>query len=112
MVREKTIIVGIMSNMSTMMTYIASAQFGILIFNDSYGEDQASKNYISNQISLYFLFSNLTVLFLSLGLGYLMDKIKNWKMIFFFHLLLITSIILFTMNAPTVERIYSADGLH
>ena len=75
-------------------------------------EDQASKDYISNKLSIYFLISNLCVLVPSLGLGYLMDKIQVWKMVFIGHVLLTVSITLFALNAPTKERIYSSTGLH
>ena len=94
--------------MSSLMTYLATVQFGTLIFNDSYKDDQASKDYISGKLSIYFLISNLSVVLPAIGLGLLLDRVKVWKMVFMFHLLFFASILLFIFYAPNEENIYSS----
>ena len=52
---EKCIIVSMISGMSLSMTFISSAQFATIIFNESYQKDQASKDYISDRLTIYLL---------------------------------------------------------
>ena len=81
--QEKTIIVAMFSGMATMMTLISSMQYGILIFNQSYQKDDASKDYISNRISLYLITGQVTVLILAPVIGFfVMDNFKQWKIVF------------------------------
>ena len=43
----------------------------------------------------------------ALGFGLLMDLIKVWKLVFVFHILSLTSLILFAFYSPTETRIYN-----
>lgn len=52
---DLVIVVGLFSSFSTLMCYISSLQYGVLIFNQAYTDDDASKDYISNRISLALL---------------------------------------------------------
>ena len=92
------------------MTYISTLQYGPIIFKDSYKTDDDSKNYIADRISLYFLISYLVVLFPSLLLGYILDRVKNWKVLAIFQCLLLGSLTLFVLNTPLQDHIYSVDN--
>lgn len=81
---EKGILVGSFAGACGMMSYLSAVNFGTNAFNDLYQTDEASKKYISDQISLYFLISHMCVLIPCLFYGYLLDKVRNWKMVFVF----------------------------
>ena len=81
---QKGIIVGAFANSTTIMAYIAAVNYGTNTFNDLYQDDEASKTYISDKLSLYFLISHLCVLIPCLFYGYLLDRVSNWKMVLIF----------------------------
>ena len=45
------------SSVANLMSYICTLQYGTLIFKQAYVDDKASKDYISNRLSLAFLSS-------------------------------------------------------
>ena len=92
------------------MTYISTLQYGPIIFKDSYNTTDESKDYISDRISLYFLISYLIVLFPSLLLGYILDRVKNWKVLVLFQSLLLAFLTLFVVFTPYDDHIYSVDN--
>ena len=81
---EKGILVGSFASAVSMMTYLSCVNFGANTFNDLYQTDEASKKYISDQISLYFLISHMCVLIPCIFYGYLLDKVRNWVMVLVF----------------------------
>ena len=107
LVEEKCIMVGIISNMATLMTFISAVQYGTLIFNQAYEDNTASQDYISDKLSVYFLISQLSVLIPAIGFGLIMDYIKVWKLVFLFHCLSLVSLVLFVIYTPTQEQVYN-----
>ena len=71
-----------------------------------------SKDYIADKISLYFLISYLVVLFPSLLLGYILDRVKNWKVLAIFQSLLLVFLTLFVVFTPEEDHVYSFNGKH
>ena len=88
------------------MTYISTLQYGPIIFKDSYKTDDDSKDYIADRISIYFLISYLVVLFPCLILGYILDRVKNWKVLAIFQTLLLGFLTLFVVFTPSEDHIY------
>jgi len=52
---EKSILVAMFTAIGQSMTMISSMQFGTIIFNEEYAKDDASKDYISDRLSIYLL---------------------------------------------------------
>lgn len=98
------------SNFASLMSYICILEFGTLAFNQSYMKDDASKDYISDELSIYFLIAQVSCLIPALGFGYLMDVLKVWKMILMFHVLNIVCIALFAAYTPDEKHIYNEDN--
>ena len=73
-------------------------------------DDKASEDYISNRLSLYYLISHIIVLSSAFFVGYILDKVMVWKILFAFQILLTISVAVFTIAIPLGDGIYSASG--
>ena len=107
---EKALIVSAFSSFSSIMVLIAANEYGTLIFNSSYEKDEASKNYISNRLSIWFIIAQGVVICSVIFIGYITDKVKVWKMVLLFHVLLCIAITLFICYAPNETNIYSSNN--
>lgn len=91
-----------------MMMYISTVQYGTLILKQSYAEDTASKDYISDQLSLYFLIAQLSGLAPALLFGLIIDRTKVWRFFLLWHCFMLASLIIFINYVPGDKHIYNS----
>ena len=76
-------------------------------------DNDESKDYISNKLSLYLLTSHLICIAAGILLGFYLDRIKKiWPMLALAHICLITFLVLFICYTPTQDDIYSKTNHH
>ena len=73
-------------------------------------EDEDSKDYIANKLSVYSLINQFITLADSLTLGIIADRFTLWKMALITHILLILSVTLFVSYVPQGKHIYTSDS--
>ena len=63
-------------------------------------------------LSLYFLIGNLVSLIPTIAFFFILDKVKNWKIVAVVLAANITFVALFVSFTPTEDHVYDKDGQH
>lgn len=63
---------------------------------------------MSDRLSIYLLTGQLTILFASVGIGFVMDKVMVWKALLFCHALLVLATSLFVAYTPNEDDVFSS----
>jgi len=79
------------------MSSIASYTYGPLLIQDTYGEDKQSQ--ADDAISLIIMLSNILIIPLALGFGWLLDRTHRWKILAFNTLVVVASLILMIISS-------------
>jgi MFS family permease len=84
------------------MSSIASYTYGPLLIQDTYGEDEQSQ--ADDAISLIIMLSNILIIPLALGFGWLLDRTHRWKILAFNTLLVVACLILMIISSRYKEQ--------
>ena len=80
---------------------ICNMQFGNILFNDIYAEDDKSDDYYKNSLSLQLIIVQVIVIPLTVGLGAILDRVKIWPIVLIQQLCGVGALILFIVNIPS-----------
>ena len=107
---EKSTLVAISSSFSTNIMFLATYQFGTLVFKQVFKDDDASQDYLDGQLSLYFLIGQLGVIPPIIVYGLIADRFKVWKLVFANHAVMLASLVLFVVSVPDEDELYTQDS--
>ena len=105
LIAQKTCIVAFLSTFSITIAELCGLQFGVLLYKQVFAEDEASKDYVSDRISLYMLIGHLTGWIPSVIFGVLADRVKVWKLMLIAHIFMVASLAVFVASVPQADHI-------
>ena len=109
-VKQKSIIVGFVSTFSISILAICGLVYGTLILKQVYAEDDESKDYIADQISIYFLITNIVGWVPAVVLSFMSDRITVWKLLLAGHFFMIAFLATFVISLPDEDHVYTKEN--
>ena len=107
---DKTCMIAVLTAFSFSMVEMCNLQYGILIFKQSYEDDEASQDYITNKLAIYLLIAHSVGWVPILGLGFLADHVKVWKVQLVANILALVALTTFALTVPEQEPQFTKES--
>ena len=97
--KQKSILLALSSNLACTSTLVCTYQYGVILFSEQYAPTEEAQSYCLGHISSMILYSQLMSIPTFIALGYLLDRVKIWKILLLAIVAIIAALVLFISHS-------------